>query len=124
MSLSYGLYSVESDVVVISVSGVVTGPCAIDLINALAENKTLSASTRRLWDFLEIADVVLEPGDVSAVRKALDDRFAPLRGRAAVVVKSSIYERGAHLVRPFTDARQTEFFTDTGEALRWLRRKE
>lgn len=120
MSLSYGLYVVERDVVVIAVSGSLSGPSFIDLLETLLDNNVFLSSTKRVWDGREITEMVLDLREVEAVRKLMSERLARLGGRAAVVMNNEFNAKTAHLFTSYIDGNPVKVCTDLDEALTWM----
>lgn len=123
MRISYGLYEIKPDVLVITLSGPVGGRDIIELMEVLLDNRVFRASTKRIWDARDISELVLEPPEVRAVRDMAAAHFTALGGKVAVVVSREVDAMAAQLFRAYVDGRPLEVFTDMDDAIRWMKRK-
>lgn len=124
MAISYGLYTIEPDILVIDLSGSITGGDLVDLLGVLVDNPLFRESTKRIWDGRGISELVLDLQDVTALRQEIDAYTASIRGRAAIVVRREIDQMAAHLYRAYLATRTFEVFTNMDEALAWIRRED
>lgn len=122
MSLSYGLYTISPDIVVVRVGGAVTGPDIVWLVQILLQDSAFCSCTRRVWDGRGITELQIDLHDVEQVRALAREQLLNPTGGAAIVVRSDDEVGAAHLFRTHIEGRQIEVFTEMYDALRWLRR--
>lgn len=115
-------YEIEPErrLVVITLSGRVTGTTVVEALQAVVADARWKAGFDRVWDGRGITSLEIEPEEVRAFRRLARSAPEAMRpGRAAVVAERTLY-RDAAVLYVMAVGWETRVFPTMEQAMAWL----
>lgn len=122
MSAAYH-FSIEDEVVVVTIAGIVTGEVVIDMLTELFDDPGRRACPHRIYNALEIEQLLLSPEDWKEMRRLATEGIArlPVKGKSAYVVNGYVTEMAATIMTHVVRERQARLFSSMQQADKWIR---